>query len=155
MPVRKGPDCVGDEMRRYKKGQMHSGEDGPVVKDRKQAVAVALSACGQSKYAEVLRGLGYSESASVTVTEIFSEINWDKQFDTGKGPGPQKEENYKTGTVKLKGLVGARIGKSGPGDQGKQKGNDAEMLSGPALEKGPGNPQGGSSKEVQGMRQLG
>jgi hypothetical protein len=29
------------------------------------------------------------------------------------------------------------------------------MLSGPALPKGPGNPQGGSSKEVFGLRMLG
>ena len=29
------------------------------------------------------------------------------------------------------------------------------MLSGPALEKGPGNPQGGSSKEVFGLQALG
>jgi len=33
--------------------------------------------------------------------------------------------------------------------------DDAEMLSGPALPKGPGNPQGGSSKEVFGLRMLG
>lgn len=156
MPVRKGPDCVGEEIRRFKKGQMHSGEDGPVVKGKKQALAIALSACGQSKYAEVLQGLGFSEQSVNDVIALFSELDWDKQFETGKGPGPQKEENYKTGTVKLKGLVGARVGKTGPGDQGKLKVNsDAEMLSGPALEKGPGNPMAGSSKDVQGMRQLG
>jgi hypothetical protein len=39
---------------------------------------------------------------------------------------------------------------------GKRKvNNDAEMISGVALEKGPGNPQGGSSKDVQGLRELG
>ncbi len=39
---------------------------------------------------------------------------------------------------------------------GKQKvNNDAEMLSPVAYPKGPGNSQGGSSKDVTGMRQLG
>jgi len=39
---------------------------------------------------------------------------------------------------------------------GKQKVNtESEMLSGVALPKGPGNPQGGSSKDVQSLRQLG
>jgi hypothetical protein len=33
--------------------------------------------------------------------------------------------------------------------------NDAEMLSPVALPKGPGNPQGGSSKDVHGMQMLG
>lgn len=156
MPVRKGPDCVGDEMRRFKKGQMHSGEDGPSVKDRKQAIAIALSACGKSKYAEVLQGLGFSEQSAEEVIALFSELDWDKQFETGKGPGPEKKENYDTGTVKLKGLVGARIGKSGPGDMGKLKVNsDASAITGTSLPKGPGNPMSGSSKEVQGMRMLG
>lgn len=144
-------------MRRFKKGQLHSGENGPVVKDRKHALAIALSACGKSKYAEVLQGLGFSEDASTQVADLFAEIDWKAQFETGKGPGPQKRENYDTGTRKLTGIPGARIGKTGPGDQGKLKVNSdaAQGLSGPALPKGPGNPMSGSSKEVFGMRALG
>jgi hypothetical protein len=56
--------------------------------------------------------------------------------------------------TKKKGRGQLKIGK-GPGDGWKQKDNESEMLSGPALEKGPGNPMGGSSKEVFGMRMLG
>ena len=50
-----------------------------------------------------------------------------------------------------------RISKTGvKGDNGKRKVNtESEMLSGPALEKGPGNPMAGSSKEVFGLRMLG
>lgn len=73
MPVHKGPDCVGEEMSRFKKGDMHSGKGGKVVTDRKQAQAIALSACGQSKYAEMLIGLGYSEEAANAAAEMFAE----------------------------------------------------------------------------------
>lgn len=73
MPVRKGSDCVGEEMSRFKKGEMHSGKGGKVVTDRKQAMAIALSACGQSKYAETLKSLGYSEETANAVAEMFGE----------------------------------------------------------------------------------
>ena len=36
-------------MREYKKGTLHSGKGGPVVKSRKQAVAIAMSEAGMSK----------------------------------------------------------------------------------------------------------
>lgn len=37
-------------MKEYKKGELHSGsKKGPVVKDKKQAVAIALSEAGLSK----------------------------------------------------------------------------------------------------------
>ena len=34
---------VGAVMREFKKGELHSGKKGPVVKNPKQAVAIALS----------------------------------------------------------------------------------------------------------------
>lgn len=34
---------VGKIMREYKEGTLHSGKSGPVVKSRKQAIAIALS----------------------------------------------------------------------------------------------------------------
>ena len=36
-------------MHEYKTGTLHSGKKGPVVKSRKQAVAIALSEAGKSK----------------------------------------------------------------------------------------------------------
>ncbi len=97
-----------------------------------------------------------SESLSAVEQMLYAEgIDWAKQFRTGKGPGPEKRENYDTGPSTKKGRGQLSIGK-GPGNSGKLKVNsDSEMLSGPALPKGPGNPQGGSSKEVFGMRALG
>ncbi len=73
MPVQKGPDCVGEEMRRFKSGDLHSGKSGKVVTDRKQALAIALSACGKSKYAETLKSMGYSEETANAVAAMFEE----------------------------------------------------------------------------------
>ena len=39
MPVKN----VEQAMHEYKRGQLHSGKGGPVVKDRKQAIAIGLS----------------------------------------------------------------------------------------------------------------
>jgi hypothetical protein len=144
-------------MSRFHKGQMHSGKGGKVVTNPKQAKAIALSACGQSKYSETLQSMGYSAEVADQVTAMFAEVDWAKQFRTGIGPGPQKRDNYKTGKKEGVSPTKAEIGKVGPkGDMGKQKVNtESEMLSGPALPKGPGNPQGGSSKEVYGLRALG
>jgi hypothetical protein len=99
---------------------------------------------------------GFSPDAIFAVQQmLYGELDWKKQFQDGKGPGPEAPENYHTGLSTKKGRGQLRIGK-GPGDLGKLKVNsDSEMLSGPALEKGPGNPMGGSSKEVTGMRMLG
>ena len=172
MPVHKGPNCVGEEMARFDRGELHSGKSGKRVSSPKQAKAIALSACGESKYVEALMSMGYSEDVAMEVTAMFAESlvksskhsassssfeepDWKKQFETGKGPGPENKQNYETGTPRKPGRGQLRIGK-GPGDMGKLKVNsDSEMLAPVAYPKGPGNPQGGSSKEVYGMRALG
>lgn len=49
MPVAKGPAGVKQEMEKFKKGQLHSGSaNGPIVKNRKQAIAIALHEAGMS-----------------------------------------------------------------------------------------------------------
>ena len=40
---------VGKVMREFKAGKLHSGKKGPVVKNPKQAIAIALSEAGMSK----------------------------------------------------------------------------------------------------------
>jgi len=40
---------VSKVMREYKAGTLHSGKKGPVVKSKKQAVAIALSEAGMAK----------------------------------------------------------------------------------------------------------
>jgi hypothetical protein len=42
---------VGTVMREFKKGTLHSGKSGPVVKNPKQAVAIALSEARKVKKA--------------------------------------------------------------------------------------------------------
>jgi ribosomal protein L21E len=49
MKMTKGEKKIGKVMREYKAGTLHSGKKGPVVKSRKQAVAIALSEAGMSK----------------------------------------------------------------------------------------------------------
>jgi hypothetical protein len=39
-------------MREYKSGTLHSGKGGPVVKSRKQAVAIAMSEAGMKMKAK-------------------------------------------------------------------------------------------------------
>ena len=44
-----GQAKVSKVMREFGKGKLHSGKKGPVVKSRKQAIAIALSEAGMSK----------------------------------------------------------------------------------------------------------
>jgi hypothetical protein len=43
---------VGTVMREFKEGKLHSGKDGPVVKNPKQAIAIALSEARAVKKAD-------------------------------------------------------------------------------------------------------
>lgn len=50
MPVSPGREGVKQEMGKFKAGSLHSGsKKGPVVKDRKQALAIALNEAGMSR----------------------------------------------------------------------------------------------------------
>ena len=43
---------VAKVMGEYKRGTLHSGKKGPVVKSKKQAVAIAMSEAGMAKKAK-------------------------------------------------------------------------------------------------------
>ena len=60
-------------MRLFRKGQLHSGKNGKVVTDSRQAKAISLSACGESKYAEMLQSMGYTEETAKEVAAMFAE----------------------------------------------------------------------------------
>ena len=47
MPAKKTKEAK--VMGEFKRGTLHSGKGGPVVKSRKQAIAIALSEAGKSK----------------------------------------------------------------------------------------------------------
>jgi ribosomal protein L21E len=44
-----GKKKVAKVMREFKSGTLHSGKKGPVVKSRKQAIAIAMSEAGMAK----------------------------------------------------------------------------------------------------------
>lgn len=48
MKMSKSEKKVGKVMREYKAGKLHSGKGGKVVKNPKQAIAIALSEAGKS-----------------------------------------------------------------------------------------------------------
>ena len=45
----KKQEKVGKVMHEYKTGTLHSGKKGPVVKSKKQAIAIAMSEAGMAK----------------------------------------------------------------------------------------------------------
>lgn len=49
MKKTKAQKKVRKVMKEYKAGTLHSGKGGPVVKSRKQAVAIAMSEAGMAK----------------------------------------------------------------------------------------------------------
>ena len=50
MPKGQGKATVKDVMHKFKAGQLHSGsKKGPIVKGKKQAIAIALSEAKKSK----------------------------------------------------------------------------------------------------------
>jgi len=49
MATKKQTAKVGKVMHEYKAGSLHSGKGGPVVKSKKQAVAIAMSQAGMAK----------------------------------------------------------------------------------------------------------
>jgi len=46
--TKKAAAKVGKVMGEYKSGTLHSGKGGPVVKSRKQAIAISLSEAGNT-----------------------------------------------------------------------------------------------------------
>ena len=49
LATKKAKRKVASVMREYKGGTLHSGKKGPVVNNRKQAIAIALSEAGRMK----------------------------------------------------------------------------------------------------------
>lgn len=49
MKMTKGQKKVGKVLHEFKEGTLHSGKKGPVVKSRRQAIAIAMSEAGMAK----------------------------------------------------------------------------------------------------------
>lgn len=54
----KGAKKVAKVMHEWKAGTLHSGKGGPVVKSRKQAIAIAMSEAGAKKKSMSRRKMG-------------------------------------------------------------------------------------------------
>jgi Family of unknown function (DUF6496) len=53
MPVARGRKGIKQEMHKFKHGELHSGSpEGPIVKNRKQAIAIAMSTSGMARKAK-------------------------------------------------------------------------------------------------------
>ena len=73
MPVAKGPKGVAQEMRKFKAGKLHSGsKTGPIVKDRKQAIAIALNEAGMNKKKGMAKG-GMVKSSCGTKADGYAK----------------------------------------------------------------------------------
>lgn len=157
MPVKKGNNCVKNEINKWKAGKLHSGvgkrgKEGPVVKSQKQAIAIALSVCGKSDYAEIFRTLGFSEKASKRAAEMITNSpNWENQFRKGETLLQLPRENKTTLAPTLPGMdIDNRAGKQ-PGGQGKHPKHHSQGLTGVTVPKG--NPQQGpgSRSDLKGL----
>jgi hypothetical protein len=157
-------DIVGQTMHRWKHRDpkaLHSGvgkkgKEGKVVTNPKQAIVVALSMAGKSNHSERLQSIGYSEETADAVAKMldFADLNWQKQFESGASPGPEKADNHMGAGTKAKGFV-PEIKEDAANKRVRKMNSDSEMLSPASYPQGPGNPMAGSSKDVQGLRMLG
>lgn len=57
---KKATTKVAKVMREYKAGTLHSGKKGPVVKSRKQAIAIAMSEAGMKKKSTTKKSKAHS-----------------------------------------------------------------------------------------------
>jgi len=48
-PMSAGAKKMGKVMHEYKMGELNSGKNGPIVKSRKQAIAIAISEANMAK----------------------------------------------------------------------------------------------------------
>ncbi len=95
----KGQKKVSKVMKEFKAGKLHSGKKGPVVKNPKQAIAIALSEAGMSKPKEM--------SGGGEVSEYVKDLIGPKTVITPRVEGGTREER---GVVIQDKGVGINIG---------------------------------------------
>ena len=76
---------VGKVMREFKKGELHSGKKGPVVKNPKQAIAIALSEAGKSRKNYAEGGSVMSNSKKTSSRSTYGNLVDHSQFLNSDG----------------------------------------------------------------------
>jgi hypothetical protein len=75
---------VGKVMREFKRGELHSGKKGPVVKNPKQAIAIALSEAGKSRKPMAMGGSVTSNGSSSSRSAYGTQVDF-SQFTNSDG----------------------------------------------------------------------
>jgi hypothetical protein len=136
---------VHTEMHKFKKGALHSGsKSGPIVKSRKQAVAIAMSESGQSKKAPAI-GHGESKPGYDRSAHFKGNPGFPKGNSMGKRvlSGPKQSKSYQEAgykTDKWQSFKTGGGGSPGTGDAAKSR----PVLSG-GKQKSGGTHSGGKS----------
>lgn len=81
MKMTKSQKKIGTVMREFKKGELHSGKSGKIVKNPKQAIAIALSEAGKSRKQMATGGLANS-TRTFTKDSMTKEVNHSKFTDS-------------------------------------------------------------------------
>lgn len=123
---------VHTEMHKFKQGSLHSGsKSGPVVKSRKQAVAIAMSESGQSKKAPAI-GRGESKPGYDRSAHFKGNPGFPKGNNMGKRvlSGPKQTKSYQEAGYKTDKWQSFKTG-GGPSPGSGQKAKSKPVLSGP------------------------